>query len=232
MALAQPFEAGEVVVVHDPDQIAEAEIGGHHHRLPGRAFLELAVAQHAVDHRVGAFELLGIGHADRDAEPVPKRAGRGGNTGRAVIGMGAEPAADLAVKVEILLAQHAGLFEDHVLDHAAMTLGHQKDVARAAVRVTAQQAVLDRVDDFGAGKSRRHMQGPDLLRDVEYAAAIAPAAHPRRLGVEAVAQHRLSPAARSRSRHRGCRRCSAGPRRPSGPSLRPSRFAAPSRHRV
>ena len=51
MRLGGAAEALEVVVVDDGDDVGAAERGRHQHGLPGRAFLDLAVAQHGVDDR-------------------------------------------------------------------------------------------------------------------------------------------------------------------------------------
>ncbi len=101
--------------------------------------------------------------------------------------MRTEPAIRLAVEVEILARKNALFLENDVLDHAAMTLGHQKNIAKFAVGFPAHQAVVEHIRDFGAGEGRRDMQRADLLRNVEYAAAIAETAPPRRGEVEAVA---------------------------------------------
>ena len=101
MTVAHVLEPAEIVEVHEGDEIIELEIGRHHHRFPGGAFLEFAVGQDAVDENVGLLELLGVGLAGGHAEPVAERAGGRGDPRRLVIGMGAEPAVRLAVIIEI-----------------------------------------------------------------------------------------------------------------------------------
>ena len=49
MGLRSAAEALEIVVVDRGDDVGEPERGGHQHRLPGRAFLHLAVAEDRVD---------------------------------------------------------------------------------------------------------------------------------------------------------------------------------------
>ena len=142
VTVAHPLEAAEIVEVHQRDKIVELEVRRHHHRFPARTFLEFAVRQQAVDHDVRLFELLGIGLPGREAEAMAERTGRGGNSRRLVIGMGAEPAVGFAIGVEIGARQHTLLFQDHVLDHAAVALRHQKDVAIAAAGLAAHQAVV------------------------------------------------------------------------------------------
>ena len=77
MSVAHPLKTAEVVVVHEGNEIIELEIRRHHHGFPGRAFLELAVGQHAIDQHIGALELLCIGLTGRHTEPVTERSGRG-----------------------------------------------------------------------------------------------------------------------------------------------------------
>ena len=98
MTIAHALKTAEIVEVHEGDEIVELEIGGHHHRFPGRALLELTVGQDAVDHDIGALELFGIGLAGRHAEPMAERSGRGRNSRRLVIGMRTKPAVGLAVE--------------------------------------------------------------------------------------------------------------------------------------
>ncbi len=190
MAVAHPLETAEIVEVHEGDEIIELEIGRHHHRFPGRALLEFAVGQHAIDQHIGVFELFGIGLACRHAEPVAERSRGRGNSRRLVIGMRAEAAIRLAIGVEIRTRQNALLLQDHVLDHAAVALRHQKHVAIVAAGLPAHQAVVEHVGDFGAGERRRDMQRADLLRNIENAAAIAETAPPRGGDVEAIASER------------------------------------------
>ena len=103
----------------------------HQHGFPGRAFLHLAVADSTVvDGAVGLAPAFGERHADHHRQAVAERAGRGLDAGIAVVGVDAEPAVRRAVVVEILRGQDAQLFEDHVLDHAAVALRHQEGVGR------------------------------------------------------------------------------------------------------
>src|SRR5579863_9954106 len=101
--------------------------------------------------------------------------------------MDAEPALRRAIGVEIGPAQHAHLLQDHVLDHATMTLRHEEGVRRGALAVIAHEAVIDTIDDLGAGISRADMQCRDLLRDVENPAAIGATPLARAYRVKTVA---------------------------------------------
>jgi len=67
--------------------------------------------------------------------------------------MDAEAAFGCAIRVEIGTAQYSVLLEDDVLDHAAMALRHEEGVGRGAVGAAAHQAMINAVDDLGAGIS-------------------------------------------------------------------------------
>src|SRR5262245_10979517 len=106
---------------------------------------------------------------------MAERSGGRLDAGIAVIRVAPEPPVRLAIQVEVLAGEHAALLQDHVLDHAAVSLRHQKSVGRGAVRIAAHQPVIDAVDDFGTGIGRPDMQGLHLLGDVEDALAEAQA---------------------------------------------------------
>ena len=133
---------------------------------------------------VGAAPPLGQRHAHRHRQAVAERAGRGLDAGIAVVGMTAEPAVRLAVAVEIVAREHAQLLQDHVLDHAAVSLGHQERVGRAAAGLAPHELVVDAVDDLGARIRRADVQCRDLLRHVEDAPAKLIAAPLRRADVD------------------------------------------------
>src|ERR1700677_1911037 len=110
---------------------------------------------------------------------MPQRTRRCGNARRFVIGMCTEPAIRLAVEVEILARKNALFLENDVLDHASMTLGHQKNITEFSIGLAAHQVVVEHIRDFGAGERRRNMQRADLLRNVKNTPAIAETAPPR-----------------------------------------------------
>ena len=143
-------ETLKVVVIDCGDNVRTAERGSHHDRLPGRAFLHLAVAEHDVDDPIGLAAAFGQRHSDRHGETVTKRARRGLDARVAVIRMAAEPAVGLAIIVEIPAAQHAGFLQNDVLNHAAMALGHQKSVGRGTIQIATHERVVHAVNDLGA----------------------------------------------------------------------------------
>ena len=79
------------------------------------------------------------------------------------------------------------LFEDDVLDHAAVTLRHQKHVAIRR-RLLTHQAIVDHIGDLSTGERRRDMQRGDLLRNVEDAAPVPSAALARGVNIKAINQ--------------------------------------------
>src|SRR6185436_6618978 len=66
----------DAVAVVEGDHVVEAEMGGCHRRLPGRALLELAVRQLDEDAGRAPGEPQAQRHAEPHAEPVPERAAR------------------------------------------------------------------------------------------------------------------------------------------------------------
>src|SRR3546814_6465126 len=80
-----------------------------------------------------------------------------------------------------------------------MALGHDEDVRRdgdvrrgGGAGLPAHQVMIDRIDHLDAGESGRHVQGADLLRDLQDLQAVVAAPSPGSLYVEvgAVAQPR------------------------------------------
>src|SRR5262249_58341566 len=55
-------ETLKIVVIDCGDNVRTAERGSHHHRLPGRAFLHLAVAEHHVDDAIRLTSPFGHRH--------------------------------------------------------------------------------------------------------------------------------------------------------------------------
>ena len=218
MRLGGAPEALEVVVVDEGDEIGAAERGGHHDRLPGRAFLHLAVAQHRVDDAAGLAAALRQRHADRRstdrdrASPSTPRCrdcrSRGGSrAGPPTCSRGRDPggsARPCSSRITYWIMQ-------------PWPFDMTKVSGDLAVGEAAHQAVVDAVDDFRAGIGRADVQRADLLGDIEDAPAEAQAARTCGSGIERVAQnhvvHRSSP-----------RSAKAGRDRPS-PEYRP-----PSRH--
>src|SRR3546814_1271941 len=89
--------------------------------------------------------------------------------------MPAEPAARPTVLLEILGAQDAQLRQDHVLDHAAMALGHDEDVRRdgdvrrgGGAGLPAHQVMIDRIDHLDA-RSEEHTSELQSLMRLSYA---------------------------------------------------------------
>src|ERR1700693_3987984 len=104
--------------------------------------------------------------------------------------MYAQTALRRAVGVQISTIQNAALFQDDILNHAAMALRHQEGVGRGTIWVAPHQAIVKTIHNLGAGIGRTDVQRGDLLRDVEDATAIAAAPFSCQLRVEAVAAPR------------------------------------------
>src|SRR5258705_7470649 len=89
-------------------------------------------------------------HPNRHGEPMAQRAGRSLDTGIAIVGMDAKTAIGLAISIEILAPKYSVLFQDHVLDHAAMTLRHEEGVRRRAIETAAHEPVIHAIYNLGA----------------------------------------------------------------------------------
>jgi hypothetical protein len=117
---------------------------------------------------------------------VPERAGRGFDAGIAVVRVHAEASGRRTELLDILAAEDAEILQDHVLDHAAMPLGHDERVDGRIVGIAAHQAVIGAIDDLGARIGRADVQRRYLQRHVENAPAKRRASHPRRSRIERV----------------------------------------------
>src|SRR5882762_6352023 len=87
--------------------------------------------------------------------------------------MSAKDSLGHAVAVKLLRRQNAESFEDGVLGHAAVPLGHQECVAEAfSVRCGTHQPTVDDIRYLDAGESGCRVQRAYFLRNVQDAAAI------------------------------------------------------------
>src|SRR5882724_2280933 len=112
-----------------------AELRRRHRGLPHLAFLDLAVAQDAVDPRGGAGQLEPERQTERDRQPLAERAGRGLDAGqRGPIGMPLERRAELAKRDERLLREIAGLRQHGVERGDRVTLREHDAVPVRPVR--------------------------------------------------------------------------------------------------
>src|SRR3984893_7922125 len=191
MCLGGTTEALKIVVVDRGYNVGAAERGRHHHGLPGGAFLHPALAEHDIIDPIGLAAALRHRHPNRHGEPMAQRAGRSLDTGIAIVRMDAKAAIGLAVSIEILASKYSVLFQDHVLDHAAMTLRHEESVRRGAIETAAHQPMIHAIDNLGARIGRSDVQSADLLRYVQDAAPIAKAARIRCFHIERVESHHL-----------------------------------------
>ncbi len=169
---------GDVVVVVDGEQAAQAEMPGQRCRLVGDAFHDAAVAgQHenaVVAHlgpEAGPHHALGEGHADRVGEALPQRAG-GDLDARGVpeLGVARRPAVPLPEPAQVIERQVvAGQVQEGVLEDGGVPAREDEAVAvgpRRVERVVVHDARPEHVRQGGQGHGRARMAGARLPRRV------------------------------------------------------------------
>ena len=155
---------GDVVVVVDADQVAEALVAGERRGLVADAFHEAAVAsdhERAVMHHVvtetAAQVALGERHADRVRETLSERTGRhfdaGGVADLGVTRRGRFPLAELLQVVEF--EPVAGQEQQRVLQDRGVPVGQDEAIAVGPVRVARIVAHHPAVQHV-AQRSERH----------------------------------------------------------------------------
>src|SRR5712664_4591485 len=87
--------------------------------------------------------------------------------------MSAKDSLRRAIAVELLRRENAQIFEDGILGHAAMSLGHQEHVPETpSVRRGMHKSAVDHIRYLDAGECRCGVQRGHFLGDVQDAAAI------------------------------------------------------------
>src|SRR5579871_3612824 len=94
----------------------------------------------------------------------------------------------LAIGLQIGPLQNATLFENDVLDHAAVPFRHNEHVERTAVLFPFHQLIVDSVHDLSARESWRDMKRRNGLGDFQYPSAIPAASAARELSVGLIDQ--------------------------------------------
>ena len=173
---------GDVVVVVQIDQLAQAQVAGQGGRLGGDPLHEVAVADDRVhmmpDHLVlrtverRRQEGLGDGHAHAVGEALPKRTGGDFDAGSVTtLGVPGRPAAPLAEVLDVvqgeIVARHV---QQRVEQHGAVARAQDEAVAIGPVRVGRIVAQMPRPEDVGhGGRPQRHagMTGLGLLHGLD-----------------------------------------------------------------
>src|SRR5258708_12773135 len=89
--------------------------------------------------------------------------------------MGAKDSLRRAIAVELLRRENAQIFEDGILGHAAVSLGHQEHVPETpSVRRGTHQSAVDHIRYLDAGECRCGVQRAHFLGDFPDASALPP----------------------------------------------------------
>src|ERR1044072_2204145 len=91
----------KIVQVQDPDDSCNPERRRQHHGFPNRTLLEFTVAHHHKNDPVVAAHLVGRGHTHGEVQPMTERTGGLLYPREAIVGMGSETSARLAVEIQL-----------------------------------------------------------------------------------------------------------------------------------
>ncbi|GAB1459121.1 hypothetical protein MASR2M50_08950 [Thauera sp.] len=172
---------GDVVVVVEGDELAQAPGAGERAGLVRDAFHQAAVAEEdvgvVVDHlmagavELGGEDLFGERHADRVGDALAERAGGGLDAGGvAVLGVAGGLAVELAEALELLDRQVvAGEVEQRVDQHRAMAVRQHEAVAVGPLgvgRVVLEVVAPEDFGDLGHAHGCARVAGVGLLHRV------------------------------------------------------------------
>ena len=137
-------------MVDDGDQIIQLILMRLQCRFPDRAFVALAVAQHAVHAPIGVVLLAAQRHACRHAQPVTQRTGGKLHTRHALVAhMPGQARAVGVMGGKLLHREKAALRQCRIHRRARMALGENQPIAIFPLRIL-------RVNAQDAGVEHRH----------------------------------------------------------------------------
>jgi hypothetical protein len=89
------------------------------------------------------------------------------NSRVAEVGVYSQFATHFAIGRKIRRAQYSALFQNDVLNHATMALGHDENVRTLKALSFRQQLIVNHIDNFGTGESWGDVERRDLLGNLK-----------------------------------------------------------------
>ena len=175
--LADEAAALAAVLVHDHNEIAELVVARVHDRLPVRAFLQLAVADKAVDPAFGAIDTGRHGHADGDGHPVAQRAGADFKAGIVEAVRMLAPAAHIRLIFvhQLFTVIETDVGKDAVHNVRIVALGEDEAVTLRIIEVILveiQELLIKRGQDVRGGKRAAQMGIAGNVRQIDQCLAV------------------------------------------------------------